>query len=73
MASNKIDGERVTIELLLDDVSPTHLMSSGGLDQLENARDFMVDNNYVKDMIVHRRPSYPDDFFFQCIKIMMEK
>ncbi|KAL0825353.1 hypothetical protein Bca101_049030 [Brassica carinata] len=71
MAANKIDGERVTIELLLDGVSKEHLMGSGGIDRLESARDFMVTNGYVTDMIVHRRPSVSEEF--AGYEILLEK
>ncbi|CAH8327110.1 unnamed protein product [Eruca vesicaria subsp. sativa] len=71
MAANKIDGKELTSEQLLDGVPKSHLMISGGIDRLENARDFMVENNYVKDMIVHRRPVDPVDF--PGFEILLEK
>lgn len=71
MAANDIKGKELTIEALLDGVSKEHLMGSGGIDRLENARDFMVDNDYVKDMIVHRRHSVADKF--AGYEILLEK
>ncbi|WZZ33143.1 hypothetical protein YC2023_016544 [Brassica napus] len=45
--------------------------ASGGIDRLESAKDFMVSNDYVKDMVAHRRPSHPDEF--AGYEILLEK
>ncbi|CAN6844393.1 unnamed protein product [Brassica oleracea] len=71
MAANDIKGKELTSKQLLDGVPRKHLMSSGGIDRLESTKDFMVSNDYVKDMVVHRRPSHPDEF--AGYEILLEK
>ena len=71
MAAYDIKGKELTSKQLLDGVPRKHLMSSGGIDRLESAKDFMVSNDYVKYMVAHRRPSHPDEF--AGYEILLEK